>query len=689
VPALLSIQDGPLSAVARADGEDDDGPEEAAPQAKKPAAKGPVLTGPALAEKRAKVLASLATDENVLINVTGREMPASPDILNVGRRGGKALARCVADNVDDELRIICANMLGRLGDAAALPALHGALEAWDANVRHAAIEALRALPSASNADPLIKLTEREDEEQSNLAAAYRALGATATGKAAKVLRAALRDKDKDPSLREAAFDGLWRMRANVGREAIASDVAFALGSALNPLQIKATRAAAELGAPSLVSALVPLMNHADVRVRNNAVYALGKIGDRAASDALLAQLPKVREARMLNNIAFALERLDPKAFFNTAQKLSEHKQASIRMNTAFVLGDVRRQESVPILAKALGDKNDIVQLSSVVALGKIDSAESEKLLTPLLDAPSPGVRHEAAWALFRASGKKRTDLIFDRFYKSGEPADRFEAALALAELGDVRVTEDVLQCVEQSRCALAKVTPFLEQVKQPDVPGRLMLEWTRGRADLTPLVAKMRPAGAEPLAVSAMGRALAYRNVGQLNAAADLAAYLETPDAKPLFGRIASENQAMVRLHGLLGLGALGDTTADAKVLAEWDNLAASRLVGAAKVLGQVRSKTLIARLTPELQKRSKSSDVRVAMAASAVLLQWDAEQGVFRMLDALASSEPLERDLSFAYLRSDTRPLVTSLLRRAFARESRPFARASLRVLLTVRERT
>ena len=57
------------------------------------------------------------------------------------------------------------------------------------------------------------------------------------------------------------------------------------------------------------------MGSANSRVRNRAIYALGRIGNKAATAALVAQIPKVREARMLNNIAFALERLDAKAFY--------------------------------------------------------------------------------------------------------------------------------------------------------------------------------------------------------------------------------------------------------------------------------------------------------------------------------------------------------------------------------------
>ncbi len=684
VPAVFSVS------RALADGGDDDEAEpEAKPQKGKPAlAHGPELSGPELEKKRRKILGAITTDENVLINVSGREMPASPDIMNLGRKGTKALARCVADNVDDGLRAMCANMLGRLGDAAALPALHGALEAWDASVRRAAIDALRAIPSPTSADPLIKLLGREDEEPENIAAAYRALGATSTGKAVKVLRAALRDSEKEAAHRDAAFDGLWKSRHLVPRDAMVSDVSYALGSNVVSLQAKATKVAAELRAPALVSGLASLMGNADVHVRNRAVYALGKIGDKAAASALLAQIPKVREARMLNNIAFALERLDPSAFYGTAQKLADHKQASIRMNTAFVLGDVRRAEGVPLLQKALADKNDVVRVSAVNALGKIDSPDTEKLLLPLTSDPNAALRHEAVLALYLASGKRRTDLIFDKLYSAEDPAQKLEAALLLADASDVRVTQDILACVENGRCPLPRVEGFLLRSKTPEVPGRIMLEWTAGRTQLTPLVIALKPAGAAPLATSSISKALAHADTRTLASATDLAGALRDKEAATALARVASHEVAMVRVHGLLAQGALGDVSADAKLLAEIDNLSASRLARVSEVLGTVAAPEVRTRLLPEIVKREKSADLRLAMACAAIHLAWDADTAIFRFLDALASDKALERDLAVAYLRRDDRERVTWLMRRAVARESRPYARDVLRTLVDARAR-
>jgi len=89
--------------------------------------KGEKMSADDLPRRRRATLEAMTKSDAALINVTSREMPASPDILNLGRKGTTALARCVSDNVNDHLRAMCASMLGRIGDKAALVALQGAL----------------------------------------------------------------------------------------------------------------------------------------------------------------------------------------------------------------------------------------------------------------------------------------------------------------------------------------------------------------------------------------------------------------------------------------------------------------------------------------------------------------------------------------------------------------------------------
>ena len=431
------------------------------------------------ARARARVLESMPQTPTVLINVTARELPASPDILLLGRRGVAALARCLADNTDAGLRVVCASFLGRIGDKQALPALQTALDDWEPPVREAVIEALGRIPDASSIDPLIKLYGKGEHTIPIL----HALGAIGHRKFIAFLRKALFEPKEGDA---AAFEALWRCRHGMSRDTLVGDVGKALGLNNDPLVLSATRAAAELRSTALVSHLVGLLEHNNPTIRNKAVYALGVIGDKAATKALLAKLPSVRDGRMLNNIAFALERLDREAFYQSIHQLIEHKQAVIRLNSAFVLGDVGRPEGLPMLEKTLGDPSDLVKTTTVVAMGKIADAKEVPRLEPLVDSANLSLKEESIYAIFAMAGKAKADLVYDKLFESKHESLHRRAALALGALGDPRVRDYLLACVDRMGARRRTSTASFTREGSPRIGGRLLLSWVTGRPGLDP-----------------------------------------------------------------------------------------------------------------------------------------------------------------------------------------------------------
>lgn len=659
---------------------------------------GEALSSDQLSKKRRAVLLAIPKDETILINVNQRDMPASPDVLNLGRRGTKALSRCVSDNVDDNLRALCAEMLGRLGDRGGLSALQGALEAWSPVTRLAAIQALRRIPDPSSVTGLAQILSREDEDEINRGMALEALGAMSNARAVKLVRDALRNPPQGLALRVPAFQGLWKSRHLIDRPELVKDVTFALGSDDSGLVLAGTFAASELRAPELVPALVRLMKHADTRIRNRAVYALGKIGDKTATSALLEQLPHVRESRMLNNIAFALERLDPQAFYKAARGLVTHKQAQIRMNAAFVLGDVRRPEGLPLLRGALDDKNDMVKLSAVTAIGKLDAKDGQKVLEKYVDDPNQSLRRAAIYAIYALSGYQRTGLVYDKLYLPAGPgsapslgrslpdATQLEAAIALGRAGDPRVTRDLLTCLELNTCNLGDVDGFLRTAKSPDIAGRTLLSWAKGRSDLTDLVAVLKPQGAGALARSEIQASLAHSALTRALRAIDLAGDLSDAQATELLKSLLPQENTRLRLHAAVALARENDAEAAKLLLRDMDNLPQEQLPSLVRLLARVKEPKARAALAPELDRRAAGADLPLALAAAAVNLEWQPEQAIFRLLAALAAPTRIERDLAEKYLVRDERSITTGLLRRALAREGRPAVRDQLRRILDLR---
>lgn len=682
-PALVVLSLLPAMGVTMRAFADEEEPEAGDSHVDAPEA--PPQESPFAARKR--VLGAMASDASVLINVTDREMPASPDILNLGKRATKALQRGLADNVDMNVRQTCAMVLGTLGDRGALPTLQAALDDWEPSVRHTVIGALGRIPDPSSFDPLMKLFQRKDEEPYNKTRILETLGALSTQKAVTVLRDELRRKPKEgqEDMRPVAFQALWMSRHLMARETLIGDVAGALRSENDALVLAATEASDELRSPRLVAPLIPLMEHPNAGVRNKAVYALGLIGDKTATKALLAKLPDVRDARMLNNIAFALERLDRAAFYGSIKGVIEHKQAIIRLNAAFVVGDVKRPEGLALLEKALSDPSDYVKTSAVVAMGKLGTQDAIKPLERFVDSPNLGLRQEAIYALHALSGGKRGDLIYSKLFESGREPSKRRAAIELGKAGDARARDYLLTCVEQSSCSISEVEGFLraDAAKAPQVGGRLLLSWARGRYDLTDLIADLRPTGAAPIATSSVDAALSQYDTRSAKYAIDLVGDLGEASAKDrLSGRLSDVN-TWLRLHAAVTLSRLGDTSADAAVLRDFDNVPSGWLPTFAQILRRVGEAGVRSRYLPELIKREKGADPHIALAAASVRLSWDPDAAFFRMLDGLAAPSAEERKLAERYLRRDTSKKVTWLMRRALARESRDDTRDRLRKLL------
>lgn len=418
------------------------------------------------AAARKKILQALPTDPTVLINVTSREMPASPDILNLGKRSTEALQRCMADNAAADLRGLCAELLGVLGDRRSLPMLYTALEDWESEVRLGVVKSLGKMPDERSIEPLLKAYRRRDEAMDNRKAILATLGQLSSRRAIKLLREELRRKPQNPAntakdaeaeaadsggLRAAAFAAVWHARRLIPRAQLEDDVAFALGSRDDALVYPAVLVAADLASPRLVKPLLPLLGSSNQNTLNKTVYALGRIGDRSATKPLLDLLPGVRDARLLNNIAFALERLDRPAFFAEIKRLVEHKQAIIRLNAAFVIGDVKRPEGRDLLGVALGDASERVKIEAISAIAKLPAqaprATVDPLLARALGDPSDEVRQEAIRSVAKldpaALDKAQVDPLLTKMLADKNVQVQREAMQVLATHGTAAAIKQI------------------------------------------------------------------------------------------------------------------------------------------------------------------------------------------------------------------------------------------------------
>jgi HEAT repeat protein len=687
---------------------------------------------------------AIPRDATALVNVTAADMPASPDILFLGKRSTRALERCLADNADNRLRALCADMLGTLGDPSALAALRASLGDWETDVRAAVIAALGRVPDAASIDPLLTLFQRRDEEMSNRRAAVRAMGAIGDKKAIAFLRRELAQPRRDLAqpgndFRPAALRALWRCRHRLPASAMADEVVRAMTPhpydkkepdllRLNDAELarEAIALATELRSDRLVRPLLALAEAPDERTRNRAIQALGLAGDRRALAPLVDLLPKTRDARLLNNIAFALQRLDQPTFAREIRRMASHKQAVLRMNAAFVLGDVRQAEGLPLLERMLADPSERVQLEAALAIAKIaPHAEAVRLLEKaaasgnqavrvvaidavavhgsersipaleqLLAGPAPLVADGAGLvqeriigAIHRLGKGKRADLVHDRLFLSTDAGIRQRGAILLGKANDPRVRDYLLLCFETRACQPRDVEAFLRADTDPRVRGRVLWIWMRGRDELAGLVGTLRPAGASALVSSGLDVALTRRDWAAAQALAGLLADLQDAASRaPLQAAAAAAGDAWVRVHVLVALARLGDDAASGALMRELDTLPIEWLPRLVAVLRHVREPAARARLEGELGRRQAGKEAATAMAAAAARLEWAPDAALPRLLAGLAAGDVIERETAERYLRRDRTARVDVLLEAARAKEKNPDLKARLGKLLDAR---
>ena len=681
-----------------------------------------------------------AKDPIALVNVSAADMPASPDILFLGKRSTRALERCLADNADAHLRALCAGMLGTLGDRSALPALHAALGDWETEVRLEVIRALAKLPADQSVDPLLALYGRDDEETTVRQAILRTLGAIGHPKGVALIRREL-DKPRKAlaarggDMRRTALQALWRCRHRLSASVVGDEVSRALAPprsndpdiekmlVANDAELvrEAIGKASQLRAGRFMNVLIPLIFSPDDKTQNRAIQALGLLGDARAVPALVRLLPTARNARLLNNIAFALQRLDERAFTHEIQRMVTHKQAVIRMNAAFVLGDIRQAKALPLLERSLADPSERVQLEAVIAIAKLAPApEAVRLLEKATASPSANIRAAAIeavaehgneksipvlekmlgqtapgphdemllHAINRLSGGKRSDLIYERLFRGDDEEVRKRAAVVLGQAGDGRVRAYLITCFETDRCSFSEIDRFLstEAAKDPVVAGHVLWMWLRGRDDLSGLVGTVRPTGASALAGSGFDVAVTRGDWPRAGRLATLLGDLHADAERPRLLAAANAPDGWLRVRVLVARCRLGDNDAAAALLRELDGFPIDWLPELVDALHGLREPEARARLAGELERRQSGREPATALAAAAVRLPWTPDAALPRLLAGMKSTDVVERDTAELYLRHDRTPRVGALLAERQSKERDPEFRLRLRRLIDVR---
>ena len=167
--------------------------------------------------------------------------------------------------------------------------------------------------------------------------------------------------------------------------------------------------------------LVPLLRHANWEVRRAAAEALGRVGDAAAGDALLALLKTERDSHVFGDALLAVARLNHPQAAAAISTGFAHASAFVRLqsvNAAETLA--KRVPSAPapasaleLAAKAVRDPDLRVRQAGIGLFALVDAVGFVKAASTFSATSSPTERaawiralaeRDAAFAAYRAAG---------------------------------------------------------------------------------------------------------------------------------------------------------------------------------------------------------------------------------------------------------------------------------------------
>jgi HEAT repeat protein len=342
---------------------------------------------------------------NELVDVDEWASPRVASVLvSFGAQAVDPLLKTLDSGASINARIWAAQVLGKLGETRAVPALIGRLHDRSEQIRLSVANALGDLRHTRAVRPLIDVVLRDPTP------AVRQQAATALGR--------IGDEDAMPVLVGALGDPEYWMR-------------FRALEAIEALEPKDTT--------SLENAL----EDANAEVRRRAALALERLGrlEQSFTDLASGEAAKVQAARA---------RLTAMGRAGLSERLVRHlgdDNPQVRANIARILGSVGNPEHTVELLMALADDEIDVRLHVIEALGELAAPGTCEPLAGLLRDPEGPVRHASADALVRLPIDELEKIVHVLLYTLRDESDdsRVCAARVLGVIPGESITEILIQ----------------------------------------------------------------------------------------------------------------------------------------------------------------------------------------------------------------------------------------------------
>ena len=306
------------------------------------------------------------------------------------------------DDADREIRILAAEYLGLMRSRRAVPALLARLgPEQPQRLRLAAVDALGEIGAPEAIDALIELLASGPAFLHPAAAS--ALIYIGDDTRVRPLLALARDAHAPGRVQAVrSLGGILRSRATTEARELA--LTLAQSSEL-PVSLAAIEALGAMGDAHTAPALRKLLS-GDVHRRRAAVAALGNLGDDAALPALLEALDD-GDDRVSGDAAWALAKLADVRAIDALARATRRRGWASTINATAALARYAAPEHAQHLLPLLQHRERLVRLGAATGLGRMRArAALEPLRVRLSDDPSPLVRAASARALSRIATQR-------------------------------------------------------------------------------------------------------------------------------------------------------------------------------------------------------------------------------------------------------------------------------------------
>jgi HEAT repeat protein len=196
------------------------------------------------------------------------------------------------------------------------------------------------------------------------------------------------------------------------------------------------------------------MNYADERVRANAVEALGEINHPDLVEVMKV-LVSDRNNRVRANAIKALWQKGIRFGLNTLPEELRSPNTRKRASVAYILGEIREERSLDLLAGLLSDISPTVRNRAVISIGKIGSS---RIISHLLDAFSKEDESQIRDTIIKTALEINAELALARLAeKFGREENSRMRSMMIKSLGHVQEPRAVVLLSKALRDTDARV----------------------------------------------------------------------------------------------------------------------------------------------------------------------------------------------------------------------------------------